>query len=232
MEYVYYGICFYYEKMKINNIIKHLDIFNNIDNNNFNKEFIITVMTNNTTNYEIIENEISCIIQKHTNSKFKVIVSYNWGGTILGLWLSYNYVKNFKNAFFVFFEEDFIPFNNNWLIDSMNKLDNILIYIGESTIGKLKLKNDDRRITNPVYKDSVRLADIEVWTDGGYYFTTIKKLQLIEAKIGIFHKGNPFTQYNRLLDGIDYGEVGFPSLLNQNGFKFDCLNRDDYFIHG
>jgi hypothetical protein len=191
-------------------------------------------MTNNTKNYDIIENEISNIIKSYTDYKFKVIVSFNSGGTILGLWLSYNYVKdiNIKNAFFVFFEEDFLPINNNWLIDSIMKLNNILIYIGESNIGRLKFKNDDGRITSPIFENSTRLTDFEIWTDGGYYFTTIKKLLLMEDKIGIFHKGNPFTQYDRLLDGIDYGEVGFPSLLNKNGFQFDCLNRDDYFIHG
>jgi hypothetical protein len=65
-----------------------------------------------------------------------------------------------------------------------------------------------------------------------YYISTIDKLKLIEEKIGIFHKGDPTCKYIRILDGIDYGEVGFPTLLYKNNFEFEVLNRSDYFVHG
>ena len=233
MKTIYYGICFYYEKMEKGNIIKHLKCFKRIDN--FNKQFIITVMTNDIDNKEIIEKEISDIINHYIIGKtFKIIVSFNWGGTIVGLWLSYNYIKNFDDAFFAFFEEDFRPINNNWLEASVKKIKKYkhFVYVGESTTGLVKSGNEDQRKTNRKYKDSIRLHKVEKWTDGGCYFTTIINLKLIEQHLGVFHKGDPTTLYSRIRDGIDYGEVGFPTLLNKHGFAFGCLKRDDYFKHG
>ena len=53
----------------------------------------------------------------------------------------------------------------------------------------------------------------------------------MEDKIGIYHKGNQKTKWNHILDGIDYGEVGFPTLLYHAGFRFTCLYRKKYFKH-
>ena len=44
-------------------------------------------------------------------------------------------------------------------------------------------------------------------------------------------KGNVNTKYNRILDGISIGEVGFPTLIYHAGLKFDILNRNDYFVN-
>ena len=61
--------------------------------------------------------------------------------------------------------------------------------------------------------------------------SSICNLKTIEEKIGIFHKGQQKSKFNRILDGISIGEVGFPTLLYHAGFKFDILNRTDYFIN-
>ena len=104
----------------------------------------------------------------------------------------------------------------------MKLLDDDTIYVGECVTGKLK--NADRKIGNR----GVGLFP-EVWTDGGYYFTTVDRLKKMENKIGIFHKGNQNEKYVNLIDGIDFGEVGFPTLLYHADLKFNCLLRSKYF---
>ena len=50
---------------------------------------------------------------------------------------------------------------------------------------RIKKGNDDNRLTNPIYRNTWHAAKQEVWTDGGFYFSTVKKLKTIEEKIGI-----------------------------------------------
>ena len=145
----------------------------------------------------------------------------------------YCYDKYDEKTYVVHFEEDFIPHNIKWYKDSIEKLDsnNNYIYIGESNQNRIKKKNIDGRLHSSAYKNSTRLGNPEVWTDGGFYFLTLKNLKNINDKIGIFHKGDQKIKYERILDGIDLGEVGFPTLLYHVGFRFNVLDRDTYFTH-
>jgi hypothetical protein len=233
-----YSVCYYYGKNKFSNIINHVNTFLNI---NDKKIFIVQIMVDShdqENNYNInidISNKIKNLIN---NNKYKVLVNYNWGGTILGLWLAFNIFYNIldDNTYLAHFEEDFHAINNNvkWYKDCQDlfRLNNY-IYIGETTTGKIKTKNDDERLRARCFKHSIRLKDPEVWTDGGFYFSTLKKWKIIEDKIGIFHKGdkNTLRKNNYILDGIDIGEVGFPTLVYHAGFKFYPLHREKYFIH-
>ena len=228
-----YSICYYYGKNKMSNLINHLNSFLKI--NTKEKQFVLVNMVDSRyINYiNDVENNLSNFIKNYNNDiNFKILSSFNWGGTILGLWLTYNYGKIYdSNTYVAHFEEDFGPHNNKWLEDSMSLLTDKIIYVGENTNGIIKSNNDDGRLTGKVYANSIRLGNPEVWTDGGYYFSTIEKLRLIDNKIGIFHKGNSNTKYTNKTDGIDYGEVGFPTLLYHNNFKFTSLHRDKYFIN-
>ena len=228
-----YSICYYNGKNKTSNIVNHLNVFLKI--NSDEKQFIIVNMvdSHDIDYFNKLENELSAFIINHNNNiNFKIITSFNWGGTILALWLTYNYGKIFHDRCIVAqFEEDFGPHNDEWLKDSSSLLTNEIIYVGENTHGKLKSDDDDDRLTGIVYKDSIRFGNKEVWTDGGYYFSTIANLKLIENKIGIFHKGNPNTKYINKIDGIDFGEVGFPKILYHVGFRFTSLHRSKYFIN-
>ena len=130
------------------------------------------------------------------------------------------------------FEEDFGPRSNEWYAASKDLLTSEKnVYVGESNVGRVKRGNDDGRITNPIFAGTRRLGDPEVWTDGGFYFFTVERLDTIDSRIGIFHKGDPKTKYSNTLDGISIGEVGFPTLLHHSGFSFACLDRDAYFIN-
>ena len=232
-----YSICYYYTKNNKNNILHHIKSFNKI--NEDNKVFIITCMID-SNEHKFAINEITNFINQY-NIKFKVLTSFNWGGTILGLWLVYKYLFNnihnqlFDKTYIAHFEEDFKPVKPNFYIGSKRRLDLFgkrYIYVGESKSGKINIGDHDKRLTGKAYINSKRLGNPEVWTDGGYYFSNVENLRKIENKIGIFHKGDSSKKYIRALDGIDLGEVGFPTLLHHNGFKFYALKRGDFFIHG
>lgn len=145
--------------------------------------------------------------------------NFNYGGTIAGLYDAFMYIKDKKeyDSYLLYFEEDFYPFNLNFLEESLKYLsDNI--YIGEVT----------REI--PSYKER-NIVKYQRWTDGGYYFSSYYKLLQIEEKIGCFHKGNKTIRYDHFIDGIELGEVGFPSEVHSAGLSFIGLPRSLYFIH-
>jgi hypothetical protein len=225
-----YGICYYEGSGKTHNITRHVDIFNSLDVED--KQFVVTLMSDNPDPPRPAEVPDDAI----------VINSFNWGGTIAGLW---NFFKEFKDrdpdTMTAFFEEDFYPTNPTWLVDARQLLDDDNIYVGEhipSTDNEINHNNTKfkKEIGNwgvhgikavSVYRDLTELR----WTDGGFYFSTIENLSKIENKIGVFHKGDQTTKYNHTIDGILLGEVGFPSLVNKH-FKFTGLTRDKYFNHG
>jgi hypothetical protein len=228
-----YSICYYYGKNKKTNIKNHVDAFSKIKKNG--DLFILNTMIDSKEQcvHEEIKKTLCSFITSILDSSFVILTSFNWGGTIVGLWMTYNYGKvNNLNAYIAHFEEDFGPGNNKWLIDSIKLLDDNTYQVGESNIGRIKRENDDNRIKDSnSYQNSVRLGNPEVWSDGGYYFSTIAKLKIVESKIGIFHKGDPLVRYNYIKDGIDLGEVGYPTLLYHANLKFKVLNRHDYFIN-
>jgi len=230
---IIYSICYYYGKNKTSNLINHLNVFNKIENDN--KEFILVNMVDSHDHsyFNKIEEELSNYIVNHNNTiKFKIISSFNWGGTIVALWLTYNYCKKYSDECYIAqFEEDFGPYNNDWLKDSIELLKDNIIYVGENTNGLLKSDDDDSRLSGMIYRDSIRFGNPEVWTDGGYYFSNMRNLKMIDDKIGIFHKGDQNTKYINKIDGIDYGEVGFPTQLYHNNFRFTSLHRAKYFIN-
>lgn len=237
---LYYSIAHYYNRkgarssIKYDNIKKHIGAFLNIEE--ANKEFILVSFVDAPRGNEHYEKEKKNLeefcLEYLPNKNYHVIIEYNWGGTIAALWYTYIFLSSHnKEGYVAHFEEDFGPKNNDWYSIAKKKLLNNIIYVGESNIGRIKSNNDDNRITNTSYSNTKRLGNPEVWADGGFYFSTCEKLKIIEEKIGIFHKGNVNTKYNRILDGISIGEVGFPTLIYHAGLKFDILNRNDYFLN-
>ena len=226
-----YSVCYYYGKDKQSNIMNHIQTFSKIRYED--KEFILVVMVD--THDQVVMTEIEKKLLELLSQfliKFKIIISYNWGGTIVALWLTYIYGKKYNDTCYIAqFEEDFGPYNNEWLNDSIQLLKEDIIYVGENTNGVLKSGDDDGRLSGYIYRDSVRFGNPEVWTDGGFYFSNVSRLKSIDEKIGIFHKGNQQTKYINKIDGIDYGEVGFPTMLYHNGFRFTSLHREKYFIN-
>ena len=240
---LFYSIAHYYDVDKDNhyyygssrgnkkykNIVSHINAFKKLDI--IDKSFVITSVINTARGderYETVKNDLYTFCKKLLpNNEIYVIVEYNWGGTIAALWKAYK-LLNDKEGYIAHFEEDFGALNTNWYNDSIELLkEPEIMYVGESTLGVIKKE------TNRGNKPNNQIIGLspEVWTDGGYYFSTLYKLRKIEEKIGIFHKGDQNKKYTNLIDGIDLGEVGFPTLLYHAGFKFNCLNRRDYFIN-
>lgn len=247
-----YGICYYYGVNKIKNIINHVNAFNNIKKTD--DIFCLNIMVDSDDNnlYTEIENKFSKMLEINNIVNYKILVDYNSGGTILGLYNTFNYFKNNdRKDYIAFFEEDFYGINDKWLNDSINKLNNNNhIYIGEHQPSggavlndnylHLKEKNiydmDKTNCWNLSFSDilnkhNCKISDDNIlcWTDGGYYFSSIDNFNKIYEKIGIFHKGNK-KKYNHEIDGIILGEVGFPSQIKKH-FNFIGLMRNKYFTH-
>ena len=188
---------------------------------------------------DVMENEdkivatIGQIFESNGVDKYDIITSFNWGGTIAGLWIAYKkYASMYpESTFLAHFEEDFRPINDEWFVDSTKKLKKDIIYVGEHNKNRLNTGNDDTRISAPIFKNTRRLGNPEMWIGGGYYFSTLGNFKIIEKHIGIFHKGDQKTKYDHTLDGISIGEVGFPTLCYHSKLKFDFLIRKYYFKH-
>ena len=245
----FYSIAHYYDvsdkrkNKKYEHILKHIEAFQKIKE--INKELIIVSFVDTprgNIHYENVKIDLQNFCNKHLpNYKSNIIVKYNWGGTIAALWYSFLFLKENKikdSSYIAHFEEDFGPIDERFFTESkkiLNRQSSENIYVGESNKGRIKIaspktgQNDDNRLYSQ--PGCSRLAIPEVWTDGGYYFSSLYKLKKIEKKIGIFHKGNKNIKYSNKEDGISIGEVGFPTLLYHSKFNFECLNRKDYFIN-
>lgn len=244
-----YSICYYYGKNNILNLLRHLDIFSKI--NQENDIFILNVMID--SHCENFHNDIKFTLSKiikdnNNNINYIILTNFNWGGTILALWMTTEYcIENNTDdsTYIALFEEDFIPINNNWYNDSKLLLSkDKYIYIGEhirskspecKNINNRKIVINDNRINNNkcfknIYNEYNMEINDSVYTDGGFYFSSMLNLKQIKKKIGIFHKGNCKTKWDHVIDGIIIGEVGFPSLVNKY-FNFIGLDREKYFIH-
>ena len=238
---LYYSVAHYYDvssqrkKNKYTNIKNHITQFKEIENTE--KAFVIVTavdapITDNKY-YNHVKKDLYALCKQYLpDHNVYIIVKFNWGGTIAALWATYKFLMaNNKEGFVAHFEEDFGPKNKHWYEEASKQLTDDIIYVGESNIGRIKYRNDDNRLSHPIYYNQPRLGAPEVWTDGGFYFSTVKKLKIIEDKIGIFHKGDPNKKYVNLLDGISLGEVGFPTLIYHQKLKFSVLNRKDFFVN-
>ena len=150
--------------------------------------------------------------------------------------------KGVNEIYVCHFEEDFCSWNPKWFNDIytlLNDKNENYVYVGESTTrvsirgktGLLHTGNHDGRGSKLFKKYNKHLCLPEVWTDGGFYSSTLTKLKIIEDKIGIFHKGDQNSKFIKRKDGIDIGEVGFPSLIHSSNLVFTALFRNRYFTH-
>lgn len=235
---LYYSVAHYYDisskrkRKKYRNIDNHIKQFLNVENKH--KEFILVSAVDTPRgdiHYTNVKEHLTNYCKKIIpNYPVHIIIYYNWGGTIAALWECYKFLQ-LKNGYIAHFEEDFGPKNNNWYLDSIKLLKDGIMYVGESNLGRIKRENDDGRITFKLHKGQPRLGNPEVWTDGGFYFSSINKLKVIAETISCFHKGNQNTKYLKPRDGISLGEVGFPTLLYHNNLRFTVLNRNIYFVN-
>lgn len=232
-----YGTCVYYGYYKKENILKHISVYNKLKEtypeHTFQMILNIMIDDKDEINRQHIIDLISHEINASTNN-IKLTHNYNYGGTIAGLYDTYVYMKqyNLTDYYVMYFEEDFTATNMGFITISLELLNtHNYDYIGETTKLTQSIKIEGSRGNSKIKVSRNYNSETEYWTDGGYYFSSYEKLNKIYNKIGRFHKGNIDIKYDHAIDGIDYGEVGFPTLLKYNGFNFIGLPRKQYFIH-
>ena len=113
-----YGICYYFNNQKIKNIQNHITCFKRISNANDTFSVCVMIDSHDLTEHDTVKNYIEKIIKENNMLNFKVFTCFNYGGTVLGLWKTFEYYKTYTNHNIAFFEEDFHPINTNWLNDS------------------------------------------------------------------------------------------------------------------
>ena len=264
---IIYSICLYYHTNKLKeNINAHVNTFKKICEKEDKLVLNVMVDLKDEKDQEEKRKELKKGIDKKIN--YEILMDYNWGGTIVGLWNTYKYAeRNYEEVYICHMEEDMRIKNEKILEDLKRILDENkdYIYVGEteyenkSMKGRGIIKNSKdyfNRNYKPFIKKMERLGDLRschcdgtgcenrdypncvrrglieghfVWTDGGLYFTNLERLKMAEKSIGIFHKGDKDTKWEHNLDGVYYGEAGFPTLLYHKGLVFGSVYRDKYF---
>lgn len=235
----------------INNLNK-IKYSKNIESNN-KILFIINCIYDNLSSYdkEILE---KYKLQKTTILDIEILYRWNSGGTIRSMEESLNYIlkNNIKSKYIGIFEDDSF-FNKDYIFDKVEHY----LKLGYDIIGchvyernrkdithknGYKILNENSKPIIPclklkhVYLDnySDELLDKKYykWIDGAVYLTTINKLVQIKNKLKKLTLA-PYQKYKHIEQGINYGEVGFPTRLHLNGFSFIGLNHNrdsnDYF---
>jgi hypothetical protein len=226
-----YSVCYYLSRNKTKNIVGHLKQISKLRKQGLKVLPVIVCSVDNLDDYE--QDLTKLFRDCHIPNDLQMLFMYNWGGTIAALWTLWKeFVGNFSNDVHVaHFEEDFYSNEIDWFDAAKVKLTPDIIYVGEFTLTGSTSVIAEYKTTASRGNARKKMRECEYWTDGGFYFTTKMRLCRIEEAIGVFHKGNQTVKYEHQIDGIDYGEVGFPTELWHAGFRFTSLYRNDFFIH-
>jgi hypothetical protein len=258
MEYFYiHTISYYVGNNRENNItyaFNKLDtsILSKTENKNDINLLIIYVI------YDEINDDIINKFNNYKNletDKTKILVLYRWntGGTVQTLYYTYKYLieKEISCKYIGVWEDDAL-FKNNYFLDSVEEyLKNGYIFVGSLWPGNCKTAsytNGVKKYLPPYNKrtgicpfcrhyniypntsDSTLLHDsLYVWCEDPY-ITTLDNLKKISEKLGHFTLAPENEKYTHCSHGINYGEVGFPTRLFLNDFKFYGLPKYEYFI--
>ena len=212
---------------------------------------IYNELTDNIKNtfdkFETLSNELLDI---------KVIYRMNTGGTIKTMETSLNYVteNNITSNYFGIFEDDsFYNLDDHFIFDTVDKhFDNGIDIVGcqvwerrpdilyKDGYKYFKKEWCNRRPRNQLApwikkkhlyfnNNSDELVDDNIikWIDGALYITTIDKLKKIKKKLVKLTLAPENKKYTHCEHGCNYGEVGFPTRLSINNFKFFGLQHPD-----
>tara|TARA_B100001175_G_C19484940_1_gene629215 strand:+ start:28 stop:1551 length:1524 start_codon:yes stop_codon:yes gene_type:complete len=258
IDYFYiHTLSFYIGNNRDDNINKAFDkLDNTILSINQNKpNLLIVYVIYNELNNTIIEkyNKYKSL----ETDKTKVLILYRWntGGTVQTLYYTYKYLINENiNCNFIGVWEDDVIFKNNYFLDIVNEyLKNDYIFVGSLWPGsdpcvkydngvKIVIKNGIKRSqTNGCWlkkkhiyineeTNNTPINEFDYCHCEDPYITTIENLKKIENKLKKFTLCPENIKYNRTESGINYGEVGFPTRLKLNGFKFYGLSFSDNYV--
>ena len=195
---------------------------------------------------------------KHLETdKTKILILYRWntGGTVQTLNYTYNYLINTNiTCKYIGVWEDDVIFKDEYFFDIVKKHLNMgYIYVGslwtedrpdinyDNNTKQFKLEYHNRRPKNQICpwiknkhifidNSNDELVDDKhiKWCEDPY-ITTMSNLKIIKDKLIKFTLCPETKKYTHIETGINYGEVGFPTRLHINGFKYIGLKRDEYY---
>lgn len=256
--YFYTHIISYYEKNnRFDNLYNIFDILNNsiLSKNQTGKNLIIyNIIIDEKKPNRILKEKYNKLLNlKNLKYDILVLYRYNTGGTVQTMYLMYKYIinNNINTKFIGVWEDDFI-FKNNYILDKVEEyLKKDYIFVGsywecedgfmidnkyDGGIKKLKTRSSKRVVpwcrNYHIYENNKNNNlipnDDYIWCEDPY-ITTLENLKKIEKKIGKFTLAPLTEKYTHCEHGINYGEVGFPTRLFKNGFKFYGLLKSKYF---
>jgi len=253
MDYFYVHIISYWPGNKRHdNIQQHIEFFKNYTLNNEQQLkknlLIVSIRSDNLQPDSELEN----IIKAYDNSsqfKIQLLYNYNSGGTVKALYDVYKYLdnNNINYDYIACCEDDYCFKTYNFLNNAIEYLNQDYIFVGSlwnedphpTTTDGIKygtncLPSNRRIVPHLKYKHIYANTDTpnKIVSEKDYkwcedpYITTYKNLQLIESKLKKFTLAPENEVYNYLEHGINYGEVGFPSRLAINNFKFIGIKKE------
>lgn len=244
MYHYIHNICYYIGNNRFDLILNHITELKKI-----NKKVLVCVsimcddLKVDKTKYEQIKK------QKTLNIDINTFYWKNTGGTVASMWFLWKELEkqNITSDYFATWEADIVPKNKKWFDICKQSLNDGNIYVGMLTkSGYPFVKYNDEFVKKgykyfPFYSKKIKIPSQKFysykqmhWTDGGFYFMKFDSLKIIENKIGCFTKANLNEKYDHTIHGIELGEVGFPTELWLNNFKFKGFesnrNWDESFV--
>lgn len=243
----YYIICYYFNREgTVTNVDRHYQCFKDAfkdDEKSHEAKFIVVVsMDTLDANDRDAELKSSAMYKRFVNQSdndddVNFLHVYNYGGTLSALDMFHEVYKDDLKEIdtLSLMEEDFYASDYKKVYHRAKELLNEkdVVYIGEGT---LEGTNDlctvkTAKTFQERYCSVQRLHEFERWTDGGFYFFTTASFHLVISKLERCHIGDQGVKYDHQLDGIDIGEVGFPTRVHHAGLDFIGLYRPMYFVH-
>ena len=232
--YLIHNVSYWPGNKRDENLLKHINYINNlkVPNNYDTNLTIISIMYDNK----------KCIGKYDYLNKnnVKILYWYNSGGTVKSMWNVYKYLtqNSISSKYFTTFEDDVLYADDFKLEPYVNKyLDNGYIFVGALYINNKNDKdyNDDMikngyKYMQKPYNKKRHVPFVKgfknselIWCEDPYimYF---KNLKIIEDNVGKFTLA-PNTRYDYAEHGINYGEVGFPTRLYNNGMRFFGIQK-------
>jgi hypothetical protein len=250
-KYYYIHIISYFTgSNRIENLHHHINSIKNkkLSSTKSKQNRLVIVNIRYNTEDEIGSNRFEILrFLEDINTTVKIVYSFNTGGTVKSLWDVYNYCLNehIVSEYIGCWEDDYCFYEDLWLdkFSSLLQHDNIFVgslwvepqfKVENNTKGFKKPINDKRQVPwirekhvskEPENPDKLLDYELVKWCEDPY-ITTFEKLERIKEKLDVFILSPENEIYKHDEHGINYGEVGFCTRLNINGFKFEGIPKD------
>lgn len=241
-------ICYWIGSRRLNNINIHIRKLEALSKN-LNKRVLFVI------NQRLDDMNKKVDMSKYTSDSIDIIITYskNTGGTVKSLHDCFKHLENEKITYDYIgcWEDDSLFKYDDFIERASELLKQDYIFVGSLWSNAYDLKKDlkDKCGIKPIgklagnrivpwlkhkhiyhntpddTKEKKLDEDLYRWCEDPY-ITTYDNLKKIEMKLqSCFTLAPESERYNHREHGINYGEVGFPTRLHINGFKFIGLSK-------